>query len=417
MFNLAKFASLAVGTLILISSSSVALATESSGVGAKPANPREDNPRSSSIFVHEIEPGNQVKDAVLVSNNSGISKNIIIYPTDAQVSSGGAFACEQKADELNQEGGWIKLEKKELQLKSNSSESIGFTINVPKDASVGEHNACIAIQAIEAPAKSDINGVTLSFRSAIRVAVTVPGEYDKQLSFESLNIKHKNSSTMLVTQSLKNSGNVSLDTDMDTRLKTVIGITASEGGGEYPILAGQTAEFNFELKKPIWGGIYKLNADASYDESPDTSLGQKSQSNKTINKSKYILLAPHPLVSMLYVIIVLVAIYAFNLKREKDDFKKLAKEKSITHLVKSNENLMGIAQIYDSDWKQTAKLNKIKAPYTLIKGSELSVIPGESYNPPKTKTPKNNPLKKKSSKTVKKTKHKTKETKTKKPNK
>jgi hypothetical protein len=78
MFKIAKITNLAVGVFLLFATVSTAYATESSGVGGKPANPRDDNPRTQSIFVHEISPGSSVDDAILVSNSSG-SKKISHY--------------------------------------------------------------------------------------------------------------------------------------------------------------------------------------------------------------------------------------------------------------------------------------------------------------------------------------------------
>lgn len=390
----AKNTSLAVGlfALIVFFSSITAYAAESGGVGAKPANPREENPRTQSIFVHEIKPGDSIEDAVLVTNSSGDNKNILVYPTDAQISSGGAFACEQKADSLDNEGSWIKLQKNEVSLDSNQSETIKFTISVPKDASPGEHNACIAIQAVEPPQKSSVSGVSLSFRSAIRVAITVPGEFKKGLSFESLSIKTKGN-LLLINEKLRNSGNVSLDTNLQTKLKSLIGMTVNSTGGEFPILAGQTSEFNFELKKPFLGGFYLLNSSASYSDDPSTSLGESGNSTKTISSSKLVFVMPNTVMLVIYFVVAVLAILAIRKYIYKRKFDKEIKDKIINHTVKKNDTITSVSTQYQADWKITAKLNNLKPPYNLKGGDIIKVVPGEAYQPEKvthekTKKPK-----------------------------
>jgi hypothetical protein len=415
MLKFAKITSLAVGIIALATISYPVNASESSGIGAKPANPREDNQRTSSIFVHEISPGNEVKDAITVTNNSDITKDVLVYSTDGQVASGGAFACEQKADQKDQEGTWVKLDKEKVTLARNSSETVGFTIKVPENASVGEHNSCIAIQAVEAPVASQVNGVNLSFRSAIRVAVTVPGDFDKQLSFQSLDIINKNSKTLIAKQVLRNSGNVSLDTNMITKLKTIFGLTLSKAEGQYPILPGQSSEFNFEINKPIFGGLYIVDASGTYNSDATSSLGENSEEKETVSKSKIIVLAPAPIISIFYVIILIILALGIYTLFNKNKQKKAIASKSISHVVEEDENIMSIAKTYDSDWKQTAKLNGLKSPYTLSVKQELKIVPGPNYVPAKTKS-KTKEEKAKNKKTSKKTKLAKTSTKTKKSN-
>ncbi len=380
MFKIAKITNLAVGLFILFGFVSSAYATESSGVGAKPANPRDDNPRTQSIFVHEISPGKSVEDAIIVSNSSDSARNILLYPTDAQISSGGAFACEQKADNLDNEGSWIKLKKEKLELSSNQSETIGFKIEVPNDASPGEHNACIAIQAVEPPQQSQVSGVTLSFRSAIRVAITVPGEFTKGLTFESLSVKNKGD-LLLINEKLRNSGNVSLDTNLQTKLKTLFGTTVNSTGGEFPILAGQTSEFNFELKKPFIGGAYLISSSASYSDDPTTSLGEKGNSSKTVSKSKLIFVAPNPLMIVIYILLLAILVFISYKIISKRKYDKEIKGKIIEHKVKKKDSITSISKEYEADWKTIAKINKLKAPYILEGLEVINVVPGSNYIP------------------------------------
>lgn len=153
-----------------------AIASATSDIGGTPARPRDGNERSKSIFLHEIKPGQSKTDTVKVFNNSDKRQEVQVYAVDAQISSGGAFACKQKAEDVKEAGKWIKLERERVSLAPYTTQEVDFTIRVPEGVDVGEHNACIAIQGLGEESVSSQGGINLSFRSAIRVAVTVPGE-------------------------------------------------------------------------------------------------------------------------------------------------------------------------------------------------------------------------------------------------
>src|SRR3989344_4034401 len=88
-----------------------ALAIETGDFGGRPAYPRPDNPRTESIFVHTLEPGDIQKEGVLTINNSAERKTMLVYAVDSTPSTGGAFACEQLSQTKNDIGAWIALEK------------------------------------------------------------------------------------------------------------------------------------------------------------------------------------------------------------------------------------------------------------------------------------------------------------------
>jgi len=341
-------------------------AVENSGVGGKPANPRNDNPRSQSIFVYELEPGKTVQDAVTLINGTDQPKTVEVYPADGQIASGGAFACDQKADKRDQEAAWITLDKESVELPPASEQKVDFTLTVPKDASVGEHNACIAIQAVEAPAASGVNGVQLSFRSAIRVAVTVPGKLSKELVYDSLNVKRQDHK-LLANVAVRNNGNVSLDTTLDTKVSNLLGMKVETISGEYPVLAHQRAEFNFEFKKPVWGGVYRVVSTATYNDDQGSSLGEKSDNRKTIRSSKTVFVVPNASALAADVgFVVLVALLVWRWQRAK-----VLHRKGKSYTVKDGDNLQSIARVLGVRWKLIARMNGIKAPYVLKPGETI----------------------------------------------
>ncbi len=351
----------------------------SGGIGGRPAFPREDNPRSESIFIHALEPGASVEEGINVINNSGETSTVLTYPTDSAVASGGAFTCEQLVDERNEVGSWITMSKDDVTLESAGSEIVPFTITVPAGADVGEHNGCIVIQG-KSPTEQTEQGIGLSFRTAIRVAILVPGNNSKDDISKDLEITGFSSSVgndkVTLTPQITNTGNVSVDTDIQTYLKYFFGLTASRVGGQFPVLRNQTGEWNFDHAQPFWGGWYKAEVTAQYDDNPDSFIGDSASSMRVLEyPSHWLFVMPHALallIELLVILFIMLTIYSIN-KRFK--LRRDVKHTWHNHTVTSSDNIKSLAKARSVSWKKLAKANGIKPPYTLRTGSTIKIPP------------------------------------------
>jgi hypothetical protein len=352
-----------------------ASAVEQGGLGGKPAHPKSDNSRSQSIFVHALDPGEQARDGVEVINNTDDTKQILVYAVDSQISSGGAFACAQMADKPISVGNWVTMDKTQITLAPDSKQTVDFTIKTPKNAAPGEHNGCIVIQDMEQHTTSDNNGIVLSLRSAIRLAVTIPGDIKKGLTFTGLGVEPKDEKNLLLSTALKNNGNVSLDAKLDIALKYPIGITAAKVGGSFPVLSGNEGRFNFEADRPFWGGWYRLTATAHYNDKVEFSIGEGSP-NAEISQDTWIFIAPKPVAAALEgaLVVVVVAGGAWFVRRRMT--AKKAREAARKHIVEANEDLHTIAEDANVSWKLLARINNLKPPYQL-KAGQVLIVPSK----------------------------------------
>lgn len=362
--------------------SGTALAAENGGIGGKPANPRADNPRTESIFVYELTPGESTKDGVQIFNNTEEKKTIAVYATDAIVSSGGAFACAQAADEVKDVGNWIKLSKSNVTLAPGKSEIVPFTLTLPGDTEPGEHNGCIAIQEADAESANVGNGIALSFRSAIRVAITVPGEIKKELTIRDVSLIGK-SEKLIGRIALKNNGNVSLDATVDTQLVGLFGSIKQTISGTYSALPKTVTELNFEYEQPYWGGFYKLNAKASYNANTSETLGEGAATASEEKSSNYIFVWPKTSALLVELAIVAAVILSSVLLWRKFVLHPKLVKKYHDYTVKEGDNIQSIAKDNKVKWKHLAQINSIKAPFTLTVGSVIRVP-----NKPEEKTKK-----------------------------
>ncbi len=295
-------------------------AVEYGGIGGRPANPQADNPRTESIFIYTLNPGETKEDGVRVINNTAETKTLLVYAVDSVTSTGGAFACAQAVDPKVDLGTWINLEKQEVTLDSMTNEVIPFKVLMPESASVGEHNACIVVQEKKEAAQG--SGVQLSFRTGLRVVTLVPGEVKRNLEIVDYKITPKNENTFFLIPRVKNLGNVSIDANVKVTTEYFFGKKLQENGGQYPILRGQTSEWNFELAKPFWGGWYKSSFVVEYDKSLDAQVGKNSNEKlvSLIGPSAWFFSFPTTQaliieLAILLVLIVLVKILFFRRKR------------------------------------------------------------------------------------------------------
>lgn len=351
-------------------------AIEYGGVGLLPANPDPSNTRTQSIFVETIKPLESKTNDVLVVNNSEVTKTLLVYAVDSQKSSDGAFACAQYADPKKSVGNWIKLTKSEVTLAPATNEKVPFTITVPENVGVGEENGCIIVQEKESNVAQSA-GATLSFRTGVRVAVTIPGEQIRTITLEKFDIDTKGLEPKLLTKiEAKNSGNTSVDTD----------IILSQGDKQlakntYPVLRGDTATYNIELDKPYWGGFIEYTVAISYDKSSKT-LGVDSGEAKEVVK-KTIRVFVYPQSPALFVIagvfaLLIISLYVLTRVWARYRYRRLWTEE---YIVGEDEDLESIAEKLGLPWKIMARVNKIKAPYAVEVGQKIKVFPGHLTHP------------------------------------
>lgn len=352
-----------------------AQAIEYGGFGGKPAYPKADNPRTDSIFIHTLEPGATQEEGVLVVNNSPEPKTMLVYAADSTPSTGGAFACKQFAEEKTDVGAWITLTNSEVTLDPGTNETIPFTIRVPENASVGEHNGCILIQEKKTKIQGQ-TGAILSVRTGLRVAITIPGQIIRKLQIIGFTVTPQQDGFVFHPM-VKNTGNVSIDANPQVVTHYFFGLTHMTQGGQYPILRNTTSEWNFELKKPFWGGWYRSNFSVEYDENPEAGLGIKSGKPLTMltGPSVWFFSFPTPRALGIELAVLLLIVFAALLLWLSRKRKNLIKKTWVEYEIKPSEDINMLAQRFNVSWKLLAKINKLKPPYELNPGTKIKAPP------------------------------------------
>jgi len=346
---------------------------EGGNIGGRPALPRKDEPRSESIFIHTIKPDQTIPDAVVVSNNSSKTQDVDVYAVDAIPTNTGAFTCKQRAESVTDAGKWIKLDKQTVTLKPDQSRIVDFTITAPSNADVGEHNACIVLE--QANDNSQISGnLIIRTRSAIRVALTIPGELHRKVAIDAFKVTQDSNSGQTYDVILKNTGNVSADANVKVDLSNLAGrMSIYSNGGQYPVLAGDKLELSYSNDKlPFFGGWYRATVSVSYNKDAGSWSTHDPKQLATVRMAPVVVfITPQPgaLVIMIVVLLVVIWLVWFILteKRRRDRMINLWKP----HKVKEGETIQSLAERTGVRWKKIAKLNRLKAPYVLEEGKVI----------------------------------------------
>ncbi len=365
------------GLLLVGSSIPPSQAAEFGGIGGRPANPVTGNARSDSWFIFNTDPGAVLRDSLLVVNNTAETKTLKLYTADSQIASDGGFTCEQEIEKDDKSGQWISLAKSEVTLASQTSTVVPITVTVPQNADVGEHSACIAIQ--DKNQNPGTGGVGLSFRSAVRVYVNIPGDIIRNLEIVNFTVfpKPKSGTIEILKPEIKNTGNVSVDTKIDTFVRTFFWWRVYKNGGEYAITRDATSSWEYEFKKPHLGGLYIAGFTAKYDKDPSSTLGVDSGKQPVTLRSKlrWIWLFPTPLGLILWLLILALLYWLYDTWKRYIAWKKWTSKEWINYTVEAGDNINSIAREHNVPWKHLAKVNKLQPPFTLEAGDRIKVPP------------------------------------------
>lgn len=343
------------------------------GLGGRPAFPREEEPRTESIFVHELEPGAVQEEGVYLINHNSEPVTALVYATDSTPSSDGAFACEQASEPKSDVGAWISFpEEESYLLEVGESLFVPFTIKVPELVDVGEHNGCIFVQEAinldEAATPESSSGVQISTRMGMRVAITIPGELLVQLDDLAFSVDPVYS---LYKVSARNTGNVSVDADITLRTVGLWGQLISEETSTYPVLREESASWQFPIKDHFWGGWFRSQVLVDYKSLNDPSLPVQSMVSPTMPY----FLAPAPEALFIYagtlLFFLLFTVFTALKLRRRARIRKTWKACKIN----SKKTLVDLAKAYGISWKLIARVNHLNPPYELKKHAKLLLPP------------------------------------------
>lgn len=366
---------LLASALLLFTQTSTILAAPGS-IGVIPAFPQEGNERSKGIFIYSLKGGESAEDGVKIFNYTDAEVSVILGAVDSIAASDGSFSCKQNTDQQKVVGTWVELTADKVTIPAKSDTIVPFTVNVPKDVSPGEYDGCVTAQDASNFATKKGSGILLGFRSAIRMAITVPGKIVKKLTIEQVKIERVSSGNYTVSPITRNSGNVSLDVTTRVQLQSLFRQKTPIKTANYPVIRGATTGWPFEFKRPFWGGIFRAYTSVSYNANPADGLGVNTADQKKLREDTgYFVMAPTPAAIGIGLAVPVATVLAMVFIIRRRRFHKTVASKWERYTSLQNDTIVSIATERNIRWKKLARINHIKPPYTIAPGQLLHVPP------------------------------------------
>lgn len=195
--------------------------------GVKPA-PVAGEPQRPN-FDLEAAPGESISDALIVENLSTVDLVLGVYASDAYNTPDGGIDLLASSDEPVDLGSWVSVETPSIRVPAGGSMTVPFTINVPSDASPGDHVGGIVTSLTLPAPDAEGHRVEVERRLGSRIYMRVDGELNPQLRFTSLTVDHQPNANPFapgaveVTYDVENVGNVRLRATRELRVTGGLG--------------------------------------------------------------------------------------------------------------------------------------------------------------------------------------------------
>lgn len=215
---------------LIVAGTMPSFAEDTAGIAGAPSDGGKVD-QTRSRFSYQVEPGQVINDEYLVSNSGSTSADITVYATDAYNLENGDFGLLDSSSEPKDVGTWVTLDggakRISITLAPGESRVIPFTVNVPADASPGDHAGGMIISSL-----TDSAQVKLDRRIATRLYLRVKGEVTALMTVSSISANYVPTfnpfaGTVNITFTLTNNGNVSLGANTAAVVKGLFGIPLS----------------------------------------------------------------------------------------------------------------------------------------------------------------------------------------------
>ncbi len=355
-----KLAALVVVVSLTLLSAPVS-ALNSGGISIHPVNSGD---KTRSSFSFNVSSKQSLNDAVMVTNTSAEAKNVNVYFVDGTISADGTFACGLQKDKKQDVASWTEVATQKVHINSIATAKIPFSISVPNAVEPGEHNGCIVAEE-DLPSGSK---QAFSYRMAIRVSVTIPGELNQLMSISNVHVKEENGK-FFAKATLSNTGNVSLKAKLSATATSSFNKKTQISLPQQTIVRGSKVYISQAIPRPFWGGNLKLEIHGTYDSyAPHKGLGPKSIN--TASAATFV----SPTNSAIFLLILIVAAVVILtillvkfIKRQKQ-YKQWQ-----TYTVRDGDNIKNLGERTSTSWKYIARKNRIAKPYVLTPDQKIKI--------------------------------------------
>ncbi|GAA4250927.1 COG1470 family protein [Dactylosporangium darangshiense] len=159
-----------------------------------------------SSFSYAVNPGGQVKDAMVVANRGKAPLNLSVYAGDGYTTGSGQLDLLTRDKKSVGIGAWLKAANPTVAIQPGQTAEIPFTLDVPANATPGDYAGGIVTSLTQPDATQSIN---VERRLGIRIKLRVGGDLRPGLAVDNLQVSYAGGDA-IVTYTIRNSGNAIL---------------------------------------------------------------------------------------------------------------------------------------------------------------------------------------------------------------
>lgn len=272
-------------------------------------------------FVIDADPGDTVRDSLVVENLGSVELVLGVYASDAFNTTDGELDLLPADEEPVDVGSWVAFEQPSVTVPAGGTVEVPFTVAVPEDAPAGDHVGGVLTSLTITEPDAQGNRVRIERRLGTRLYLRVSGELEPALTFTSLEVDHSPSwnpfaaGSMRVRYRVENTGNVRLRATRAVRVEGAMGLTDRQvEAADLPeLLPGGSLELTQEV-----GGVWPaFGTSVEVELQPYDPSGALDPAPRAVIGRTTRTLVPYPQLALLLVL-VLGAVASFRGRRRRE---------------------------------------------------------------------------------------------------
>ncbi|CCH18143.1 WxL protein peptidoglycan domain-containing protein [Micromonospora lupini] len=232
-------------TLVRATALSLLAVVAAAGVGTGPARAADGNVawtvrtasngygEARSSYSYNVNPGGAVEDAMVVANRGPAPLTLAVYAADGFTTDAGQLDLLTRDKKSVAVGAWVRAGAGSVVIQPGKTAQVPFTINVPANATPGDHVGGILTTLTQA---DQTEGINVDRRLGIRITLRVGGELKPNLAIENLHVTYDGSSNPFgkgdatVAYTIHNTGNAALSGKQAVSVSGPFGVLRARAG-------------------------------------------------------------------------------------------------------------------------------------------------------------------------------------------
>ncbi|MBD3270700.1 DUF916 domain-containing protein, partial [Candidatus Peregrinibacteria bacterium] len=327
-----------------------------------------------SWYQFEEPAGGIATDTIVLNNTSDKEVEVKLYAADATNNDAGSFIIKSAQEEQYGIGKWTKIEQNQINLEPNESKEIDFLISIPDEIAPGQYFGGIIKEELNgectknpADCKQQIHVKT---RTGNRIYLTIPGEVIEDVKVTDFDHQISDKNQVRFKFKIENHGNMAYVPNVNITIYdlngNIIETINKEIGKSLPDSSiNPTVDWNHQGRF----GSFNAKIKVYFEEINQGRMGNLKGSAKFEEFSLNIILLPWIWINSTLLIFAILIGYLFY---QRIKIHRLSLNSDF-YTVEENETLEEIAEKNKIAWKILAKINHIKAPYSVKKGEKIKI--------------------------------------------